>query len=247
MHDLYKTQLAAIYDLMYQGFIDYGIEFDFYAAICAKHNSKSILEIACGSGNLAQNFSENFNYYTGFDLSKAMLSLARKKYPSGNFIAGDMRDFHLNCKHDAILITGRSTSYLISDLDIVSTFYSIYQNLNEKGVFIFDFIDAERFIPFIKTNKHITHSSIVDGKQYFRKSIWEKKPSLNTTLVDWKAAYYRIYNHKENLLGKDDSTFRCFSQNELKILLTQAGFQIVDVTDRKTYAFDTYVFTCKKI
>lgn len=246
MNDLYKTKLAAIYDHMYQGFIDYPEEYSFYAAICSKFNSNKILEIACGSGNLAKSFSENFDYYTGIDLSKAMLSLARKKYPPGNFIEGDMRNFYLYSDYDAILITGRSTSYLISDQDILSTFTSVYKNLNEKGIFIFDFIDAEKFMPFIQKNKEIVHTSSVNGKHYFRKSIWEKKKSSDKHIVLWNADYYSINNHNEKFLGNDTSTFRCFNMQELRKLLSKVGFKMIESINRKTYAFDTYVLVCRK-
>jgi hypothetical protein len=61
---------------------------------------------------------------------------------------GDMRNFHLEQKVDSIIITGRSTSYLISNEDVNETFASLHNNITNDGVIIFDFIDANRFIPY---------------------------------------------------------------------------------------------------
>ena len=245
MANLYNDELASTYDAMYQGFIDYTKEYKFYASLCARYNSKTILEIACGSGNLAKPFSQNFNSYTGLDLSDAMLNIAQKKHPMGTFLKGDMRDFKSSVFYDSILITGRSTSYLLSDVDVLNTFDSVYNTLEPNGVFIFDFIDAERFIPFVKANKHITHKSEYKGKHYFRKSQWVQKTDSN--LIDWNADYYSVKKNKNVFLGNDTSTFRCFSSKEILLFLSKKGFKVVELVNRKTYAFDTYVVVCKKI
>lgn len=46
--------MASVYDKIYQGFIDYSAEYAFYAGICIYYEAKHILELACGSGNLAK-------------------------------------------------------------------------------------------------------------------------------------------------------------------------------------------------
>lgn len=247
MTNLYNNKLSSTYDNMYQGFIDYTLEYNFYAGICSKYKSSTILEIACGSGNLAKPFSQNFNSYTGLDISDSMLDIATKRYPMGTFIKGDMRSFKSSTLYDSILITGRSTSYLISDKDILNTFDVIMNSLEKSGVFIFDFIDAARFVPFVDENKYITHKSEYNGKQYYRKSEWVNKKKSSANLINWKADYFGIEQDKHSFIGNDTSTFRCFTKDEIKLLLSKKGFQILELIDRKTYAFDSYVAVCKKI
>ena len=175
MHELYTTNLAKVYDEIYQGFIDYPQEYKFYSNICQKYGALTILEIACGTGNLAPFFMADFKNYIGLDYSEAMLAIARYKNPIAEFVQGDMRKFSIKENLDAILITGRSTSYLISDSDLKATFTSVHSNLKTKGIFIFDCIDSERFMPYIVKNKKIRHESKVNGKVFYRDSEWKKR------------------------------------------------------------------------
>jgi hypothetical protein len=70
----------------------------------------------------------------------------------------DMRDFNLEKQVDAI-ITGRSTSYLTTNYDLNETFASLFNNITEEGIIAFDFIDANRFIPYINEKKSYTKQS----------------------------------------------------------------------------------------
>ena len=79
MSNLYGDEMAKVYDEIYQGFIDYSAEYDLYSTICKKYDASKILEIACGTGNLAGAFSGDFETYTGMDYSDAMLKVAKKK------------------------------------------------------------------------------------------------------------------------------------------------------------------------
>jgi hypothetical protein len=86
-----------------------------------------------------------------------------------------MRDFNLEKQVDAIIITGRSTSYLTTNDDLNETFASLFNNITEEGIIVFDFIDANRFIPYINENQKITQSRVRRnklhkplGNDYFR-------------------------------------------------------------------------------
>jgi ubiquinone/menaquinone biosynthesis C-methylase UbiE len=247
MHELYGTNLAKVYDEIYQGFIDYPQEYKFYKNICQEYKASNILEIACGTGNLASFFIKDFKNYIGLDYSEAMLAIARSKNTSANFIQGDMRQFSIKEQLDAILITGRSTSYLTSDSDLESTFSSVRKNLKTKGVFIFDCIDSERFMRYISKNKKVTHESNVNGKEFYRDSEWKKIASERYQLIDWKAEYFKIENDNKIMLGKDQTIFRAFSPSEIKQKLKFYRFKLLEIFDRPTYAFDTYMFVAEKL
>ena len=55
MTQLYTTY-ADLYHKMYQSFIDYDEEYQFYKELLDKHGVKNILEIGCGTGQLAKRF-----------------------------------------------------------------------------------------------------------------------------------------------------------------------------------------------
>lgn len=245
MTSLYPDKMAEIYDAMYQSFIDYNKEYTFYNNLLQKSNPKSILEIGSGTGNLAKHFIKNKQNYTGLDYSKSMICISKKRNPDSPFIHGDMRDFNLEEKVDAIIITSRSTSYLISNNDINDTFNCLHNNLNADGVIIFDFIDANRFIPYIKENTAIVHTAQHKGINYSRKSSWEVSQHDNF-LLEWTAKYYSDEIDDSKVIANDYSTVRVFTLNEMQLFLYLNHFEIVEIIDRKTYAYDTFVIVAQK-
>ena len=247
MANLYDGKMAAIYDAMYQTFVNYDEEYAFYNNLIQENKSSSILEIGSGTGNLAKRFEENNQNYQGLDYSHDMITIAKERNKNCSFIQGDMRDFKLEKTVDSILITGRSTSYLITNDDINRTFDSIYKNLNEDGAIIFDFIDANRFIPFTKENPVIIHEATYENINYIRESHWDTNNALENFMLEWTAQYYTFINGKKEIIENDFSTVRVFTLNEIQLFLYLNHFEIIKTINRKTYAYDTYVIVAKKI
>ena len=245
MANLYDGKMAAIFDAMYQTFIDYDEEYQFYNRLIVALNCKTLLEIGSGTGNLAKRFQENNQDYIGLDYSQSMIAIAKERNKNGTFLHGDMREFELEKPVDCILITGRSTSYLITNEDINNTFGSIYKNLNKGGILIFDFIDANRFIPFTKENEIILHEAEYEKVKYYRDSNWKTTSSENF-MLEWTAQYYTLKNDEKEIIADDFSTVRVFTLNEIQLFLYLNDFEIIKTIDRKTYAYDTYVIVARK-
>src|SRR4051812_31037801 len=246
MANLYDGKMAAIYDAMYQTFVDYDEEYTFYNNLIQENKGSSILEIGSGTGNLAKRFNQNNQNYQGLDYSDDMIAIARQRNKDCSFTQGDMRNFKLNTLFDAILITGRSTSYLITNDDMNMTFDSLYKNLNDDGIIIFDFIDANRFIPFTKENPIITHEAKFENVNYIRESHWDTNNSLENFMLEWTAQYYTFVNGEKEIIENDFSTVRVFTLNEMELFLYLNNFEIIKTIDRKTYAYDTFVIVAKK-
>lgn len=245
MATLYDEKMALVFDEMYQVFINYDQEFKFYNQFLVENKCLNILEIGCGTGNLAKRFIENNYNYLGIDFSQSMIEIAQKRNPKGNFLKDDMRNFSSK-KQDSILITGRTTSYIITNNDLNATFSSVYNSLEKNGIFVFDFIDANRYIPFILTHKDIEHAAFINKKQYVRIGNWIQTPNSENFMLDWTAQYYEIIKNEKKLISDDFSTVRIFTLNEIEIFLHKNGFQILKTIDRKTYAYDTFVIVAKK-
>jgi SAM-dependent methyltransferase len=245
MASLYEGKMAAIYDAMYQTFVNYDEEYAFYNDFIQENNCKTILEIGSGTGNLAKRFKENRQDYTGLEYSQSMIAIAQKRNKNCTFILGDMRDFNLEKQVDAIIITGRSTSYLTTNDDVNETFASLFTNITEEGIIAFDFIDANRFIPYINENQKIIHKAEHEGISYLRESHWDTT-TLDNFMVEWTAKYYTFIHGKKDLIANDFSTVRVFTLNEIQLFLYLNNFEIIKTIDRKTYAYDTYVIVAKK-
>jgi hypothetical protein len=71
---------------------------------------------------------------------------------------------------DAIIITFHE---LPDDkYDLNETFASLFNNITEEGIIAFDFIDANRFIPYINDQK-IIHKAEYEEINYIRESHWK--------------------------------------------------------------------------
>jgi len=220
------SQLATVYHEMYQSIFDYKQEFKSYKKYLDKYKSKNILEIGCGSGNLAPYFLKAGFSYTGLDLSNEMINIAKTVKPKGNFVQGDMRNLKFRNKFDTILITGRSFTYLITNDDVINTLKSICRSLKKGGYLIFDNFNAEEMIQINK--KKFSQTVQYKNRKYRRETV--KTPNLETGWTEsWDATYYITENKKTKIL-KDKSILRSFTLDELSLFLKITKFNIVKNT-----------------
>lgn len=244
MSNLYHD-LAAVYEAMYQTFIDYEAEFDFYSNILHRYEKRSVLEIGSGTGNLAQYFCENDFAYSGLDYSKEMVALAEAKKMPASFTVGDMRAFQLNEQFESVLLAGRTISYLLQNEEVMKTFSNSFKHLLPKGLLCFDFIDASQFIPTILNGKTIEHEAHFEGTHYRRKSDW--KIELDTGMgLDWRSTYFKKAGKEWVEIGTDHSSIRTFTLHEIEIFLSLNHFKILEVIARPSYAFPTYVIVAQR-
>lgn len=246
MQSLYTNGFEKIYDEMYQTFINYQDEFEFYSGIINDYNKKNVLEIGCGTGNLAAHFINSKIDYLGLDLSDDMVKLSKTKNPNGSFIQGDLTNFKLDQKRDSVIITGRTTSYLLNNIAINDALKTIYSNLNKNGLLCFDFIDASRFFLEIKGGKKVTHNATFDNKNYSRESYMYTN-TLDNHMFNWDAKYYEKNNDEALIkIAEDKSVVRAFTKDEWGLFLNLNNFKVLAFIDRKSYAFDTYVVIAQK-
>ena len=244
MENLY-SDLANIYEAMYQTFIDYEDEYLFYSQILRKNKKQTLLEIGSGTGNLAHYFFQNNFSYEGLDFSEDMIKIAQSKNKNASFLQGDMRDFILEKPIDSILITGRTISYLLKNEDVNATFFSINKNLKPGGIVCFDFIDASQFIPEISEGKKITHKVVFENIEYRRDSFWSMTLK-NGFDFRWISHFFQKENQEWKKIGEDDSVIRTFTKDELEVYLELNGFRILEKIERAAYAFPTIVLVAEK-
>lgn len=245
MSNLYKD-LAPVYEAMYHTFINYQEEYACYGSILKKYGKKQVLEIGCGTGNLASYFQKNGIAYQGMDLNQEMIDLAKMKAPTSHFIKGDMRNFKLDQPTESIIITARTSSYLFTNQDVQAAFATIHNNLQIGGILSFDFIDANQFIPSIANGKEIIHEAVYQNLTYLRKSFWQAH-LVNGMDFRWDSVYYQKTDTGLKEIGRDDSIIRTFTRDEIQLFLSINGFQVLEFIERASYAFPTYVVVAEKI
>lgn len=214
------TDLAAHYHTMYRHIFDYDAEFATFDALLRAHNAHRVLEIGAGSGMLGRRLIAAGYDYTGLDLAPQMVAIAREETGSDRFVVGDMRNLDVVGPFDAVLITGRSLSYVLHTTEVLATLRGVRAVLREGGIFWFDVFDAEGiFAEFRASGEH----EVTDGV-----TLWRRTNTLAPNLAsgwtwDWHAVLDVIGPDGAETF-EDDTTLRAFLPDELRLLLRLAGF-----------------------
>lgn len=214
------TRLAETYHEMYRSLFNYDKEFRTVHGILRAHSAKTVLEIGCGAGNLAGRFAEAGYDYTGMDLAGPMLRIARRDNPDALFLHGDMRQFKVRKKFDAVVVGGRSFTYMTSNGDVLAALQSIRRALRPKGVLVFDNFNATMI--FKDLSRPVRDEVRVGGKTISRAS----KRTMNLTTGwtwNWDATYV-IKDGRGQRTFRDHSVLRAFTRDELELFLLLAGF-----------------------
>ena len=130
---MYDKDFAKIYDkLGWKAFSE-----NVYPEL-KKNVSKNglVLDIACGTGTLADCFEKEGYSVTAFDASNAMIAEAKKKNKRVHFFVDTMETFSLPTTFDLVVCMYDSINHIT---DWKSFFKNVYMHLSEKGVFVFDF------------------------------------------------------------------------------------------------------------
>lgn len=145
--EAYKADLAYIHDA---GFGDF-----------AKNSAPALLEmlrdngvnkglvvdLGCGSGLWARELSDAGYGVLGVDISPAMIAIARKRVPRGEFETGSLLKVKLP-RCDAVTSLGECLNYLFDQSNSMSEvrrlFRRVYSALKPGGLFVFDIAEPGR-------------------------------------------------------------------------------------------------------
>jgi SAM-dependent methyltransferase len=135
--------VADFYDhpALYDSLLPVGRHLPYYTDLARKHGGE-VLELACGTGQLAVPIASAGLPTVGLDLSAAMLSTARERATRANaavdFVQDDMRRFDLGRRFSFIFIARNSLLHLCSTEEILATFAAVRRHLTPGGIFAFD-------------------------------------------------------------------------------------------------------------
>ena len=146
-------RMARYYDLIYHHIVDYEFQTDFLERIIEKHSKKevrSILDIACGTGNYSFILAKRGYKVTGIDLSKEMIEIALGKSArrtNPEFLTMDMRRINLPKRYDAAVVLFGGFGYLLNYSDVRDFLASTKRHLGSKNLLIFEFWQNSAIAP----------------------------------------------------------------------------------------------------
>jgi 2-polyprenyl-3-methyl-5-hydroxy-6-metoxy-1,4-benzoquinol methylase len=131
VYDLFKPNYDLFFEFIEEAIQDYA------------DNPQSLLELACGTGNILQHFASKYEI-SGLDVSASMLEQARKKLPDVPLFQENMASFDLNKRYDVILCMFDSINHVLKYENWIKTFKCVRNHLNPRGIFVFDMNTLER-------------------------------------------------------------------------------------------------------
>ncbi len=142
----YGPLFARAYNLYWSGFVGTIAPFllEFYGQTPAGRAMKPVLDVGCGTGQLARHFLEQGYPVVGLDLSRDMLRYAgencRDYLQQGRamFVQGDATAFAFERRFGLVVSTFDMLNHLPDFEALESCFRSVSAVLEEGGYFIFD-------------------------------------------------------------------------------------------------------------
>ena len=182
----------------------------------------AVLDLCCGTGQLAAELSRQGYRTTGLDGSEGMIEIARKNAPDADFVVQDARNIALPGRFSAVLSTFDSLNHVMSLDELEQVFQSVFAVLEGGGYFVFDLNMEEGFrsrwrgsFEFIEEDHVCVVRSSHDAS--------EKTGRLDVTLFEMKGSGW---------VRTDFPLIqRWYEEHEIRERLRKAGFEELESFD----------------
>ena len=219
-------------------------EVDFLIEDCIneyKPETKTILEVACGTWEVARELINRKYKVTGLDINKRMLEKAEKNIPKKNLILGDMINFDLWKTFDAILCNYNSICHLLKWEQWQRFFEMSNNHLEKDWLLIFDINTIYEF-------ENITK----DFAQFynFESDTVCLEMQKNNWIYEWLVKIFKQSSDKKYDLVEEVVRENSFPINKIKKELKDKWFKILEMIDyhywEVTVESERVYFICKK-
>jgi SAM-dependent methyltransferase len=227
------TASAAFYDLLYSTIKDYQADTTQITTLLRQLNPgcRTILDVACGTGEHARRLAAEGFEVDGLDLDPAFIRIAAGKHPAGHFFQADMSDFYLSRRYDAVLCLFSSIGYL-KTLDRVRRAFGCFRDhLAPNGVLMVE----PWFLPgALDPARVVRQTAEANGVRVSRVSHVEIEGTLSRINFD-----YEITDATGTRHATETHELGLFTPAELLRTFAEAGLQAdhdpMGLTDRGLY------------
>jgi SAM-dependent methyltransferase len=174
----------------------------------------NILDLCCGTGQLALELTRRGYNVTGLDGSGEMLGFARRNAPGAEFILDDARSFALPPRFHLAVSMFDSLNHILVLAELSSVFSNVFTALQPNGLFLFDMITEAGY----RANWDGFSNIVAEDYVYAGKNSYD--PARRIAKLE--ATIFRL----ENGWQRSDVTLpeRCYSETEIRSALEAAGF-----------------------
>jgi SAM-dependent methyltransferase len=231
-------RLAATYDL-FEGERD---DLDHYERMVDEFDIAVVLDVGCGTGELACRLARRGIDVIGVDPARASVDIARSKpgADSVRWIVGTTADVSAGAA-DLATMTGNVAQVFLTDEAWRSTLRDIARSLRPGGVFIFETRDPERRAWERWTPDQLRASAeLPDGD---RATTWCTLTAVDLPLVSFR---FTTVFESDGAELVSDSTLRFRTRPEIERSLAGAGFDVLEVRDPPDRPGLEWVFVARR-
>ena len=224
--------MAKYYDSIYRKIVDYESQADNLEKIFKelhKGRVRSILDIACGTGNYTFILAKRGYKVTGIDSSSEMISIARRKasgLSNPDFLEMDMRHIKLKNRFDVAAVLFGGFGYLERS-DLESFFSGVKEALLPRGLLIFEFWQNSAVMQEATTEAGRKNHDVADlgSKRIIR--LHTSKYDPQSGIVSLVFDVYVIDTKRKILIESFSETHvvRTYSISEIRYLLEESGLK----------------------
>lgn len=130
------SESAAFYDFIYTRLKDYRGESQRLAELIRARSpaARSVLDVACGTGEHARYLAELGFAVDGVDLEPELVALAKRKNPTGRFVCQDMVELDLGRTYDAVVSLFSAIGYVRTEDRLRAAIAGMARHVTDGGV-----------------------------------------------------------------------------------------------------------------
>ncbi len=184
--------LAKVYDLEWGKYSIQFLKFIDFACDKFHYSPSSVLDLACGTGNLAIALQERGLDAVGIDLSPAMIQIAQEKQTPVVFLEDNMTSFELQRTFDLVTCAFDSLNYLLDLNQVIAMFHQVQKHLSPDGMFLFD-INT----PMLYEHKH--HGTLdrnLDGHSFLQILEYDSSQCIAHTTFRFESSAEELHIQK---------------------------------------------------
>lgn len=222
----YSFLFAPFYDRLMQD-VPYHNWCDYFEKIWGKQKKpiKSVVDLACGTGEITIEMAKRGFDMIGVDLSEEMLLYAKEKAQRFGqdilWLNQDISQLDLYGTVDAAICSLDSLNYIIDKRDLLKCFKQIHLFLEPGGLFIFDVNSPYKFEHILSSN-----SFIYDYSDLF--CIWQNYYDKKSRLCEFDITIFQKGSTAFTRFDEQQMQ-RSYTVEELTSYLDRAGFQKISV------------------
>jgi SAM-dependent methyltransferase len=184
---------------------------------------RTLLDVACGTGNSFLPFLSRGFDVVGCDSSSPMLAEAARKAPCARLVVADMRELPMLGRFDLVTCFDDSLNYLESEPQLAAAFRSIGANLAAGGLALFD---LNTLRAYRTTFARDSVSESADGRVFAWRGGSSEHAEPGCTAEAWIDVFIPVTDGSYKRI-RSRHTQRHFHGDRVACLLREAGLELM--------------------